>query len=479
MMNGKLFLFAAVLFSCYSFSQVGIATTDPKATLDITMANPSATATTSEGILIPRMSRTRAANMAAPVTSTLIYVNDVTLGTAGGTTSEVTTIGFYYFNGTKWILLNTPVGDKTDDAFINDTGRVKIGTNAGGTAKAAYTDVVFLDNGMMGLGLDTPQSGIHLVGVSNDSKDDIRIASYHTTPGGNFIFQGSKGTPTAAVKLASGETIGQMNFEANTTDGTPSFVNAGRFYSAYKGKYNGQQTSEFGISIAGPSSPNFVIKNNGRVGINTLYPTAKLSIVADTISRGFALKDGSQGANKILMSDASGNARWDNLSVFKVRGTLSTTGVDLKIAELTNTFVSTNSTITLPPGTWEVTSNMLVVNKDLLLNDARDWFFLKTTFADDSNLTNSTTDIQGGKLISGNYQGPVNPASGGQKFEMITGSVIIKNATSLPKKYTLIAGKTVLSNTIINTTFVLKDAVVDRFGSTNWGENSISAMRID
>lgn len=478
MMNGKLFLFAAVLFSCNSFAQVGIATTDPKATLDITMANPSATATTSEGILIPRMSRTRAANMAAPVTSTLIYVNDVTLGTAGGTTSEVTTIGFYYFNGTKWILLNTPVGDKTDDAFINDTGRVKIGTNAGGTAKAAYTDVVFLDNGMMGLGLDTPQSGIHLVGVSNDSKDDLRLTSYNNVPGANFIFQGSKGTPTAAVKLASGETIGQMNFEANTADGTPAYMTAGRFYSSYKGKYNGVQTSEFGISIAGPSTPNFVIKNNGRVGINTLYPTAKLSVVADTISRGFALKDGSQGANKILMSDASGNARWDNISVSKIRGTLSTSGVDLKISTLTSSFANTGSTITLPPGTWEVTSTMILVNKDALLNDTKDWVFVKSSFSDASNLLDSSPDILYGKLISGNYQGPVNPVGGPQKHEVISGSIIIKNSTTANKTYNLIAGKMVLSSNV--STFIsIKDSTFDRFGANIWGENSISAIRME
>ena len=93
------------LFSMVSMAQVGIGTPAPAATLDVTAAN--LTGTTVDGLLIPRVSRLRAQTMTGTPTSTVLYVNDISTGTATGTTINVTAVGFYFFNGTVWERLGS------------------------------------------------------------------------------------------------------------------------------------------------------------------------------------------------------------------------------------------------------------------------------------------------------------------------------------------------------------------------------------
>lgn len=124
----KVFIIALISVASSVFSQtgkVGINTPTPSATLDIqpNAANAVTTATTAEGLLIPRVSRLRAANMGTtPAASTLIYVNSVADGSAAGTTVNVDSVGFYYFNGTAWVKLNAGGGGGTDTSIYAGDG---------------------------------------------------------------------------------------------------------------------------------------------------------------------------------------------------------------------------------------------------------------------------------------------------------------------------------------------------------------------
>jgi trimeric autotransporter adhesin len=93
------------LFSAAALAQVGVGTTTPEATLDVTATSLSGT--TVDGLLVPRVSRLRAQTMTGTPTSTLIYVNDISTGTALGTTVNVTAVGFYFFNGSVWEKLGS------------------------------------------------------------------------------------------------------------------------------------------------------------------------------------------------------------------------------------------------------------------------------------------------------------------------------------------------------------------------------------
>ncbi|NHW22551.1 hypothetical protein HA072_26305, partial [Escherichia coli] len=79
----KLSVFAFLGLGLVVYGQsgkVGVNTSSPQATLDIqpTAKNGDVTATTNEGILAPKLSKTRVASIATPVEGTLVYVLDDT-----------------------------------------------------------------------------------------------------------------------------------------------------------------------------------------------------------------------------------------------------------------------------------------------------------------------------------------------------------------------------------------------------------------
>lgn len=104
----KIFLMAAWVFSSAVYSQVGVNTHIPNATFDIKAKNATGSMTNIDGLLIPRVDRERAMNMSHVKTSTLIYVDNISTGTATGQASNVDSAGFYYFDelSGKWIKLN-------------------------------------------------------------------------------------------------------------------------------------------------------------------------------------------------------------------------------------------------------------------------------------------------------------------------------------------------------------------------------------
>lgn len=92
-----------------TYAQVGVGTTAPTSTLDVVAANATGTSTTVDGLTVPRVTRQRAQSMTAAniSASTMIYVNDISNGTATGITANVTAIGFYYWDGSIWIPVKT------------------------------------------------------------------------------------------------------------------------------------------------------------------------------------------------------------------------------------------------------------------------------------------------------------------------------------------------------------------------------------
>ena len=131
MKKGLLLFLATSTF--YVQAQVGIGTTSPDATLDIEAANPTGTTTNVDGILIPRITRERAMSMTTVPVSTLIYVTETTTGSATSTAINITTVGFYYYDGAVWQKINT--GANTNWALTGNSGTTA-GTNYIGTSDA-------------------------------------------------------------------------------------------------------------------------------------------------------------------------------------------------------------------------------------------------------------------------------------------------------------------------------------------------------
>ncbi|WP_415324527.1 beta strand repeat-containing protein [Chryseobacterium sp. MMS23-Vi53] len=125
-----------------SIAQVGINTANPVSTLDIIAKNATGNSTNVDGITIPRVDRARAQAMASIPLSTMIYINDISTGTNSGTTIDVTSVGFYYFDGIKWVaIITTP--SNNDWRTTGNTGTTP-GTNFIGTTD--NQNVVFKRN---------------------------------------------------------------------------------------------------------------------------------------------------------------------------------------------------------------------------------------------------------------------------------------------------------------------------------------------
>ncbi|RYY67089.1 MAG: hypothetical protein EOO13_14995, partial [Chitinophagaceae bacterium] len=91
---------------------------------------------------------------------------------------------------------------------------------------------------------------------------------------------------------------------------TGLYFKTGNSYSGSVATIGTSATHRLGLFTFGGSSPSALLErvtvlDNGRVGINNTEPTAQLD-VQGTVK----ISNGTQGAGKVLTSDASGNASW-------------------------------------------------------------------------------------------------------------------------------------------------------------------------
>jgi len=120
----------ALVASAVTFSQVGIDTGAPKATLDV-VGKPTEP-TTLDGIIAPRLTgdQLRAKLYTTDQTGAFVYVTAADTAPAEQT-ADVTSIGYYYFDGTKWVTagagdmvnIYNSDGSLTDDRTVNMDGK--------------------------------------------------------------------------------------------------------------------------------------------------------------------------------------------------------------------------------------------------------------------------------------------------------------------------------------------------------------------
>ena len=191
----------------------------------------------------------------------------------------------------------------------------------------------------------------------------------------------------------------------------------------------------------------------GNVGIGTtsFTPSTKLDIRASTAGTGFRLVDGSQGANKVLQSDANGNASWaTNVAI-----TPAVTGVRGDGTANIGQNSWTGAYITLPNGKWSVSVSMLAVTS------SSGTYWLRTGFSASSTVGTLGADAVGATLVSGlNFGG---------KYTMLTGTVIINNTSGANKTYYYWTGEWGLWDGGVST------AKFQNLGRDQFGENTIIA----
>ncbi|WP_157886026.1 hypothetical protein [Chryseobacterium glaciei] len=178
-MMKKKVLFLSILLGTTSIitAQIGINTSNPTATMDITAKNATGTTSNVDGLLVPRVDKQRAQSMTGVPTSTLIYINNIATGGTGGTTANVDATGYYYFDGTLWVKLTSPTGTNLNiynsNGALNSTrtvdqGGFSLAFNNANIANAFSVDgTTFSVNGTndrIGIGTAAPGAKLDLQG---------------------------------------------------------------------------------------------------------------------------------------------------------------------------------------------------------------------------------------------------------------------------------------------------------------------------
>ncbi|SFZ94600.1 Chaperone of endosialidase [Flaviramulus basaltis] len=116
-----------IFFSCYSFSQVGVGTTDPKSMLHIEASNIT-TPNNTDGILIPRIDNFPVTNPTIDQNGMLVFLNTATVPSSP---FGVNPIGFYYWSNplATWVgMTNNSNWSLTGNSGTID-GTHYLGTN--------------------------------------------------------------------------------------------------------------------------------------------------------------------------------------------------------------------------------------------------------------------------------------------------------------------------------------------------------------
>jgi len=144
-MRKNIILLGLLATTSLAFAQtgkVGVNTSNPEATLDIkpSAANAVTSATTNEGILIPRVSRDRLKSIATAnlKESTLVYVDNIS-GTINPVTSNVTSKGFYYYSTTdsKWVKIAEGTTQEQDLRLVGNDHHITQDGGKGGNGTSA------------------------------------------------------------------------------------------------------------------------------------------------------------------------------------------------------------------------------------------------------------------------------------------------------------------------------------------------------
>ncbi|ROI01897.1 MULTISPECIES: hypothetical protein [unclassified Chryseobacterium] len=270
----KNFLLTSIFFGVLSFAQVGLNTSLPQTTLDV-VGNPTDTSKF-DGVIAPRITgnQLRAKTYTTAHTGALVYVTAADTAPAGQTVN-VTAIGYYYFDGTKWVRLNY--------SSIDQPALTGINCNSARLSPPTYTQ-------------GQPYTGVLYVPYTGGNGG--------VYPGGTPVNSTGVTGLTATLQpgtLASGS--GELVYAVTGTPSASSPQTASFAISAF-----GQScTATVGASATAETSNNAVMDNfrltteNGVTGYQVMVtsPDGKFSVRAFIVSKDFDVNSATFGTDAL------------------------------------------------------------------------------------------------------------------------------------------------------------------------------------
>lgn len=178
-MKVSLILIFAWLSVFFTFGQVGVNTQNPQSTLDVSADN----STVAAGIIAPRQTRqqliTKAAGYTVNQKGAIVYVTDIS-GSTSTATTNITEVGYYYFDGSLWQPFSSSSSSSPDNwstvgnsALSSTHGANYLGTNdavdlvlkTNGTERMTVSST-----GNVGIGTAAPSNKLHVKDTTNPMK---------------------------------------------------------------------------------------------------------------------------------------------------------------------------------------------------------------------------------------------------------------------------------------------------------------------
>jgi len=314
-MRKLLFLTLSMLASAL-MAQVGINNVDPKATLDITAI--STDNSTAEGIIAPRLTgnqiQAKDARYTAAQTGTLLYATSA-VTSPSGKTINMTSAGYYYFNGTAWIKISSAAGvDTTNDAWINNNAsvakKIELATLADGTtARTGQNNFSIKDNGDFVLGSNQLYAGNRATIVSDRATQEDEVAIFSFGNGTNLPF------PSYTMKSAYGTEAAPVNLPNN----------AGLGAVAWDGYVNGSFQELSRIQV------NYVENGASPKGSMNIYTGGAASVTSGlNIDRDNKIGIGTDAPSELLQVGSVATLN-NTLKIFSGGGNRGYSGIDLKV----------------------------------------------------------------------------------------------------------------------------------------------------
>ncbi|VDH02673.1 hypothetical protein [Bergeyella zoohelcum] len=282
----KISVLAFLGFMTYGYAQqqqqdphrgkVGVNTTEPSATMDIRPNDENARveAKTNEGIIAPKLSKTRIANIETPVEGTLVYATDETTSPISAYTggdmkvAKITEKGYYFYNGTEWVKAGNNSLAVDGSKWTNDTANnvVKLTNLSDGISVRLETNQIKV----------TDVGSLH-VGDWSDKDSNAKIGARlsNNEKGGVILVDGTKATGHYAAFVAVDDTHSAYVMKNGNSDTNDNFNNWQ--IESFK---SFPQTLFIQNYLDPTNKIKFVIKGNGNVGLGGVAnPTERLHIL--------------------------------------------------------------------------------------------------------------------------------------------------------------------------------------------------------
>jgi len=334
----KKILLTLLLLPLAIFSQVGIGTTTPDASSMLEVES------TDKGVLVPRVAiadLNTAVPVTAPIESLLVY-----------NTAIATGVGFHYWDGAKWAPLS--------GAAANDGDWTVVGN-----------DMYNANSGFVGVGTTTPTAKLHVENTSLvgapffDGLEDNTLAPFSTSgSGGDWTITSGNGE-TGTFGAESGNGIHNSSSELELVVTIPVGGSAYSFDYRVECEANwdflrfyvdGAQVpgtdwsgasgwvNYAGALTAGVHTLSWRYSKDGSGNTNSDRAWIdNISIASvETAQPVMRIVDGFEQAGRVLTSDASGNASWQDVGN---DGDWLTSGTDIYSANTGNVGIGTTTPI--------------------------------------------------------------------------------------------------------------------------------------